>query len=92
MTQPPDVATEQDHIAHLESVVLALADEARVLLSLRDGSRVAGTVAMRPTVQVFRDASGAEGINGLVRLDDAGGETQWLWLTQVAEVIRVGSD
>jgi len=91
MTQPADVAVDQRDIERIESHILALDDEARVVVLLRDGSRVSGTVAMRPTVQVFRDAGGAEGINGRVRLDDEAGDPHWLWLTQVLEVTRHGS-
>lgn len=91
MTQPTDVAVDQHDIARLESHVLELDDEARVELTLSDGSRIRGTVAMRPTVQVFRDANGAEGINGLVRLDDEAGHAHMVWLTQVLDVTRYGS-
>ncbi|HYG05523.1 MAG TPA: DUF3247 family protein [Stenotrophomonas sp.] len=82
------VYTEQDKIATLESWVKQLPDEARVQVTLDDGSRLLGTVAVRPTVQSFRDEADNEGINGLLRLDDLDhpGQPHWVWLDTIREV------
>ncbi|MDG2525204.1 DUF3247 family protein [Stenotrophomonas sp. HITSZ_GD] len=82
------VYTDQAQIAALEAWVRQLPDEARVQLTLDDGSRLLGTVAVRPTVQSFRDESENEGVNGLLRLDDLDSPAQQhlVWLDSIREV------
>jgi len=82
------VYTNQAQIAALESWVQQLPDEARVQLTLEDGSRLLGTVAVRPTVQTFRDEAENEGANGLLRLDDLDSPVQQhlVWLDTIREV------
>ena len=70
------VHTDQGEIDRIEALAARLPDEARVELVLDDGDRIAGTVSVRPTVQVFRDEDGNEGLNALVRIDDAADPAQ----------------
>lgn len=82
------VYTEQSQIATLEHWLGQLPDEARVQVTLDDGSRVLGTVAARPTVQTFRDEAENEGANGLLRLDDLDNPVQQhlIWLDTIRDV------
>ena len=64
------VHTGHEAVARLDALIAQLANDAHVELSLDDGRVLRGTVAARPTVQVFRDADGREGFNGLVRIED----------------------
>ncbi len=82
------VYTDQAQIAALAAWVLQLPDEARVQVTLDDGSRLLGTVAVRPTVQTFRDEAENEGANGLLRLDDLDHPEQphWVWLDTIRDV------
>lgn len=85
------VYTDDADIARLEGLVQQLPDEARVELLLADGSSVAGVVSVRPTVQTFLDPQGEEGINGVVRIDDADDPAQahYVWLDVIGEVRRL---
>ncbi|TWI03684.1 uncharacterized protein DUF3247 [Luteimonas cucumeris] len=87
------VYTDQADIALLESRATQLPDEAKVALVLIDGSKVEGVVSARPTVQIFHDDAGEEGINGLVRIDDAHDpqRAHYLWLDEILEVHQTGS-
>ena len=86
------VYTDADQIARLEGVIRQLSDGDRVSLLLEDGEVVQGTVAMRPTPQVFFDHAGREGINAMVRLEDealdAPESAGWrdLWVDAIREV------
>jgi len=82
------VYTDQAQIASLEAWVRQLPDLARVQLTLDDGSRLLGTVAVRPTVQSFRDEDENEGVNGLLRLDDIDSPVQQhlVWLDTIRDV------
>ncbi|WP_024890754.1 DUF3247 family protein [Luteimonas huabeiensis] len=89
----PRVHTDPDEIARLEALVAALHDEAVVEIELDDGGRVTGVVAVRPTVQTFRDPEGREGSNGVVRIDDAlaPARAHMLWLDAIRRVRRLGT-
>ena len=80
-------------VAHLNALILALDDEEQVRLTLDDGQLVEGVVAVRPSLQVFRERDGSQGYNALLRLeplvDDA--PPRYLWLDRVHEVTRLGS-
>ncbi len=62
------VFTSQSDIDRLERYVRELMDGASVALHLDDGSVATGIVSMQPSMHVFIDGSGREGLNGLVRL------------------------
>ncbi|MCL1633820.1 DUF3247 family protein [Luteimonas sp. SX5] len=87
------VYTDQADIALLESRATQLPDEAKVEVVLIDGSKLQGVVSARPVVQVFRDGDGDEGINGVVRIDDARNpeHAHYLWLDEILEVHQTGS-
>lgn len=94
MIQTPDhLYTRQADIARIEALVQELPDEAVVELHLFDGGVVTGTVSMRPSVQVFRDADGNEGFNAVVRIEDRhdGERTRYLWMDCIASVVQLGS-
>jgi len=94
MTQAlPHLYTHQDDIARLEAMIVQLPDEAVVELRLVDGGSITGTVATRPSVQVFRDAEGREGFNAVVRIDDDRRPqvAHYLWLDRIASVTALGS-
>ena len=88
------VYTDDADIARLEGLMEQLPDEARVELLLADGSSVAGVVSVRPTVQTFLDPQGEEGINGVVRIDDAADPSQahYIWLDVIREVRPIDTD
>lgn len=91
--QAERVYTEQRDIARIESWAQQLQDEAMVAVELADGRRVEGVVTARPTVQVFQDARGREGLNALVRIDDARDPAQahYLWLDRIVGIRRIGT-
>ena len=85
------VCISDAEIAHLEMLVTQLPYQARVELVLDDDSTMVGTVAVRPTVQTFIDPDGQEGVNDLLRIDDAADPSQlrWIWLDRIREVRRL---
>ena len=90
---PPHLYTQQADIARLEAMIQQLPDEAVVRLDLNDGGSITGTVAVRPTVQVFRGADGEEGFNAVVRIDDRERPqvVHYLWLDRIVAVTAVGT-
>lgn len=94
MTQLAEhVYTKQHDIARIEAWVGQLDDEAKVAIRLSDGARVEGVVTARPTIQVFRDGSGREGVNAMVRIDDAANpeHAHYLWLDRIIDIRRTGT-
>lgn len=94
MTQtPPHLYTQKDDIVRMEAMIQQLPDEAVVRLDLNDGGTITGTVAVRPAVQLFRDADGHEGFNAVVRIDDRRRPqvAHYLWLDRIASVTALGS-
>jgi len=87
------VYTEQRDIARIESWAGQLEDEERVEVSLADGTCIDGFVTARPTVQVFLDESGNEGMNALVRIDDAADpeRAHYVWLDRIVDIRRLGT-
>jgi hypothetical protein len=86
----PRVCTETADVARLEDLINRLPGSAQVTVECAGGDRYSGLVCIRPTTQAFRDSNGAEGINGLLRLEDAsapGGERH-IWLDRIARVYR----
>lgn len=90
---PQHLYTRQDDIARMEAMIRQLPDEAVVELRLVDGGAIIGTVATRPSVQVFRDADGHEGFNAVVRIDDQVRPqvAHYLWLDRIASITARGS-
>ena len=87
------VYTEQSDIARIESWAEQLEDEAMVEIRLAGGERVEGFVTARPTIQVFRDGEGREGMNAVVRIDDLADpeHAHYLWLDRIIDIRRTGT-
>ena len=86
------IYTDQQDIARLEATIKDLDIGDRVSLCLADGDVVQGIVSAKPTVQVFFDHAGREGLNAMVRLEDPALEhpesAGWrdLWVDTIREV------
>jgi len=91
---PQHVYTKQEDIDRLEARIVELPDEAIVRVQLLSGQQVEGVVSVRPSMQVFRNEEGVEGFNAVVRIDDKNdpGRAYYLWMDQISEVLRLGSD
>ncbi len=87
------IHTDRTEIARLESLVTELPSEARVVLTLDDGSELRGTVSVQPTIQTFRNSDQQEGVNALLRLDDLDDPARQhhVWLDQIVKVTWLGS-
>lgn len=86
------VCTRQDAIDRIERLVTELPGEAKVRVAVATGQVFNGTVVERPAVQLFEDADGVEGFNGVLRLDDPTAPP-WsvdLWLSDIRTVERIG--
>lgn len=90
--QPPSLVTSRDGVAKIEHWITLLQDEAIVRVTL-DTTVVEGAVAVRPTIEAFRNDAGEEGHNALLRLDAlAPPQTpQYVWLSDVRDIERLGS-
>ena len=90
---PPRIFTSREDLDAIEQRIVLLDDEARVRVTLDDGSVVEGTVSARPTLEVFRNGDGDEGHNARLRLDDLlRPETpHFIWLGDVRDIERLGS-
>lgn len=90
---PSHLYTQQADIARIEALIRQLPDEAHVQLHLTDGGTLAGIVATRPTLQVFRNMDGVEGFNAVVRIDDLSRQetAHYLWIDRIASVTALGS-
>lgn len=84
----PNIHTDAVRIAALETLVRQLEGETQVELTLADGRRLLGTVAVRPTIQQYRNAAGDEGSNGQLRLDDLDTPVQQhlVWLDEITAI------
>ena len=91
---PRHVYTKQEDIDRLEARIVELPDEAIVRVQLVNGQQVEGVVSVRPSMQVFRNDEGVEGFNAVVRIDDQRdpGRAYYLWMDQISEVLRLGSN
>ncbi|HGM7336284.1 TPA: DUF3247 family protein [Stenotrophomonas maltophilia] len=87
----PRIHTDPAQIARLEALLPQLEGETQVQLTLHDGRRLLGTVAVKPTVQQYRNAAGDEGSNGQLRLDDYDTPVQQhhVWLDEIASIDRL---
>lgn len=85
------VFTEPADIARIEQLVCELPSQASVRITQHNGDIYTGTVTERPAAQLYEDASGNEGINAQVRLDDPQVPTWnvYLWLSDVARIERL---
>lgn len=83
----PRVHADQAVIDRMEVVATQLEQDMRVALRTDRGEWFRGMVSMTPTVQSFFDAEGAEGLNGVakIELEDGGGDC-YLWLDEIAFV------
>jgi len=91
--QAAEVYTSPEDIAVLERWVVELAVNARVRIATRRRTIIEGVVAATPTVQMFYDRDGNEGVNGMVKLEDAG-RPDWsgeVWLGDIADVEHLDS-
>ncbi|HDS0924566.1 TPA: DUF3247 family protein [Stenotrophomonas maltophilia] len=84
----PRIHTNPADIAALEALLLQLKGQTQVEVTLKDGRRLLGTVAVQPTVQQYRDAEENEGSNGQLRLDDLDAPVQQhvLWLDEISAI------
>lgn len=86
------VHTDADQIARLEATIKGLDIGDRVSLLMEGGEVVQGIVAAKPSVQVFFDPAGREGINAVVRIEepalDRPESAGWrdLWVDAIREV------
>lgn len=90
---PARIFTSREDLDVIEQRIVLLDDEARVRVTLEDGSIVEGTVSARPTLEVFRNSDGDEGHNARLRLDDLERpETpHYLWVGDVRDIERLGT-
>lgn len=84
----PRIHTNPADIAALEALLPQLKGQTQVEVTLKDGRRLLGTVAVQPTVQQYRDAEENEGSNGQLRLDDLDAPVQQhvLWLDEISAI------
>ena len=84
----PRIHTHPDAIPALEALLPQLHGQTQVELTLEDGSRLIGTVAVQPTLQQYRDADENEGSNGQLRLDDLEAPVQQhlVWLDRIKAI------
>ncbi|MGB3462713.1 DUF3247 family protein [Rhodanobacter lindaniclasticus] len=89
----PCVFVAEDAIERIEALVHQLPANRHVVLLLSDGSSCDGVVSVRPSVQVFRDPQGREGINAEVQLQrpDVPAWHQRVWLDRIRRVESVDS-
>lgn len=90
--QPPTLVTSREAVAKIEHWITLLNDEAIVRITL-DSDVIEGAVAVRPTIEAFRNDAGEEGHNALLRLDAIGSPQipRYIWLSDVRDVERLGS-
>lgn len=90
---PERLLAGDEGIARLNALIHALDDEEQVRITLDDGRVLAGVVATRPSLQVFRPDDGDQGYNALLRLEPLKGDAapHYLWLDRVIDVTRLGS-
>ncbi len=84
----PTLHTDPARIAALEALLPQLRGQTHVEITLDDGTRLLGTVAVQPTLQQYRDAEENEGSNGQLRLDDLDTPVQQhlVWLDRIASI------
>lgn len=92
----PRVYLQADDIARLEAMGARLHENERVRVELDDGRLVEGIVELTPSMLVFFDPNGREGMNASVRLapwlDDGRTHPDGLlniWLDEIRAVTRL---
>jgi hypothetical protein len=82
------VYSDAADLARFEAIALQLPQDARVAVALDDGSSVQGIVTATPTLQMFFDPQGDEGLNGVVRIEGlpSGSGDHYLWLDRINAV------
>ena len=85
------VYSDAADLARFEAIALQLPQDARVAIVLVDGSIVQGIVTATPTLQMFFDPQGNEGLNGVVRVEGfpAGTGDHYLWLDRIQAATRL---
>lgn len=82
------IFTAAADLARIECLIRQLPTGARVEVALRDGTLVDGAVVEQPTLQVFENAAGQQGMNALLRIEDRD-DSRYLWVGDVARVVAV---
>jgi hypothetical protein len=82
------VFTAPGDVERMHQWVRELPINGRVRVHLDNGEPVEGVVIVTPTVQVFNDASGTEGINGTVKLEDPQ-QPGWSGLVWLGNIVRI---
>jgi hypothetical protein len=91
------IHTDAGEIARLEATIRELSEGEHVRLALEGGDTLEGTVAMRPSAQVFETVDGRQGINAVVRIEaptPGGGTTpRWhdVWVDRIRAVEHLAS-
>ncbi len=88
----PRVYSSDAEVDHLKALQVALDGNMEVELRMQDGRVLAGTILDRPTIQQFLGPDGEEGTNGQVTVDVVGEGKQILWLDEIKEYLRIGTD
>lgn len=75
----------------MEALAQRLPEGGHVTLVLDDDSTVKGLVSAVPSIQVFLDADGNEGLNANVRIEvaQADGADRIVWLDRIRDVVRM---
>ncbi|TCV92035.1 uncharacterized protein DUF3247 [Luteibacter rhizovicinus] len=87
------VYTDHGAIARLEGWIADLADNAKVAIVEKDGTKTTGIVTVLPTIQSFLDGEGNEGMNGVVKLFDPD-RPDWvatIWLDHIERIEHLDS-
>ena len=92
----PRVHVQADDVARLEAMGVQLHENERVRVELDDGRIVEGIVELTPSMLVFFDPDGREGMNATVRLapwlDDGRPHPDGrlnIWLDEIRTVTRL---
>jgi hypothetical protein len=91
------IHTDAVEIARLEATIRELSEGEHVRLRLDGGDTLEGTVAMRPSTQVFETVEGRQGINAVVRIEsptpDGDTRPRWrdIWVDRIQAVEHLAS-
>lgn len=86
------VYVDKHDVDRLRALAAGLGNGDRVSLAMDDGEVVQGVVSVRPSLQVFFDPAGREGVNAVLRLSETDlrqpGRAEWrqLWVGDIREV------